>query len=106
MTVGGEERGGGQQQVEHGVVPLHHGQLGSRVTSTVRDVHIRTNLGIEGNGYIKVISWAIRASNEGSRSFQYYYFHIQDTVMTLCDSIPISHLLKVFRRLFSVLVDY
>ena len=49
VTVGGEERGGGQQQVEHGVVPLHHGQLGSRVTSTVRDVHISTNLGIEGN---------------------------------------------------------
>ena len=49
-----EERGGGQQQVEHGVVPLHHGELGSRVTSTVRDVHISTNLGMEGNGYIIV----------------------------------------------------
>ena len=66
VPVGGEERGGGQQQVEHGVVPLHHSQLGSRVTNTVRDVHIRTNLGIEGNSYIKV-SWAIIASNEGSR---------------------------------------
>ena len=51
VTVGGEERGGGQQQVEHGVVPLHHGQLGSRVTNTVRDVHIRTHLG----------NWALRA---------------------------------------------
>ena len=49
MAVGGEERGGGQQQVEHGVVPLHHSELGSRVTSTVRNVHISTNLGIEGN---------------------------------------------------------
>ena len=46
VTVGGEERGGGQQQVEHGVVPLHHCQLGSRVTNTVRDVHISTHLGI------------------------------------------------------------
>ena len=49
VTVACEERGGGQQQVEHGVVPLHHSELGSRVTSTVRDVHISTNLGIEGN---------------------------------------------------------
>ena len=71
VTVACEERGGGQQQVEHGVVPLHHSQLGSRVTSTVRDVHISTHLGMEGKHYIIVISWAIRASNEGSRSFQY-----------------------------------
>ena len=49
VPVGGEERGGGQQQVEHGVVPLHHGELGSRVTNTVRDVHISTHLGMEGN---------------------------------------------------------
>ena len=56
MTVASEERGAGQQQVEHGVVALHHGQLGSRVTSTVRDVHISTHLGMEGNSYIKVIS--------------------------------------------------
>ena len=75
VTVGGEERGGGQQQVEHGVVPLHHCKLGSRVTNTVRDVHISTHLGIEGNGYIKVISLAIRAANEDSRSFHYYYRH-------------------------------
>ena len=52
VPVGGEERGGGQQQVEHGVVPLHHCQLGSRVTNTVRDVHISTNLGIDGNNLV------------------------------------------------------